>query len=117
MKITFEEQKQYNLSIIREGLGALVASSTDQLRMNKDGLPNLDDIFDPMPIDYLPWLVDEQIIEQGLSSRVLKLYKEIEEETGSMNYGEEEKYISNESSKLKVWRATALKLINEFKSA
>jgi hypothetical protein len=46
-------QTQFNFNVICEGLRSIAATREEQLSLNKEGLTYLDDIFDPMPLEYV----------------------------------------------------------------
>jgi len=110
------EQTHFNITIIREGLSALASPSDKQLTLNKQGLEYLDDIFDPMPLDYLPWLEKQKIITPNFTSKFKNLYLTIEQSIGHLDRQEEDKFISQNSLELQQWREIAKMLVEDIKN-
>jgi DNA-binding XRE family transcriptional regulator len=111
--VTESEQTKFNLTILREGLNAIGSSSAEQLLLNKKGLEHLDDVFDPMPLDYLPWLEDKNEISQSFSKQVRDLYQKIENSVGHLEWQEVDTFIAKDGSDVEQWRELAKYLIGE----
>ena len=84
--------------IIREGLNALASSSTQQLALNKNGLPNLDDVFDPMPIDYFLGLEGIKVVSSNFAKKYDHLYKAIEQSVGNLEWQEQDLFIKQNNN-------------------
>jgi hypothetical protein len=111
--VTESEQTKFNLTILREGINAIRSSSDEQLLLNKKGLEYLDNVFDPMPIDYLPWLEDNNEISKFFSKQVRDLYQKIENSVGHLEWQEINAFIAKDSSDVERWRELAKYLIGE----
>jgi hypothetical protein len=107
------EQTKFNLTILREGINAIGASSDEQLLLIKKGLEYLDNVFDPIPLDYLTWLEDNNEISQSFSKQVRDLYKKIENSVGHLEWKEVNTFIAKDSSDVERWRELAKYLIGE----
>ena len=111
--VTETEQTYFNLTIVCEGLNSLASSSDVQLSLNRKGLVHLDDVFDPMPLDYLPWLEENNTISCGFASKLRDLYDKIDNVVGDMEWQEKDEYISNNTVELQQWRQVAVQLLSE----
>ena len=105
------EQTEFNLAVLREGLSAIASEPEKQLSLHKGGMKYLDDIFDPMPLDYLPWLEEVGEIKPFISNEIRCLYANIEKAIGHLEWQEDDAFIIKNKNELKAWRETATKLV------
>lgn len=111
--VTETEQTQFNLTIIRESLTALASPRDKQLALNKQGLRHLDDVFDPLPLDYLPWLEDKNIVTPSFAKEFRKLHDQIERSIGHLEWQAEDVFIEQNNRDLQKWRLSAKKLLED----
>ena len=109
--VTETEQTQFNLAIVRESLTALASPSEEQLSLNKKGLRYLDEVFDPMPLDYLPWLEEKNIITPSFVMEYRKLHDQIERSIGHLEWQAEDAFIKKNNRDLQKWRLCAKNLL------
>jgi hypothetical protein len=114
--VTEAEQTRFNFAVIREGLNAIASPSIEQLLLNKKGLEYLDDVFDPMPLDYLPWLIEKNEISQSFAIQFRGLYQNIEKSIGHLEWQEEDAFIKKDEKELENWRKVAKCLLGELDS-
>lgn len=106
------DQTAFNLRIIRESLESLTASSNEQLLLNKSGLTHLDDIFDPMSLDYLPWLIEKEVVDPIFDLEFRELFKRITLVTKHFEWHEEGEFIVSNDTERQEWRAIAGNLLD-----
>jgi len=111
--MTDSEQVKYNVAIIREGLNAIASPSDKQLALNKKGLVYLDDVFDPMPLDYLPWLIEMGKVSESFGGQVKDLYQLIDDKIGFLEWKEEDDFLASNGKDLRNWRKVAEVLLRE----
>ena len=111
--VTDTQQTHFNLIVICEGLKAIASSSEVQLLLNKKGLVHLEDVFDPMPLDYISWLEDKNEISANFASQFRRLYEEMESELGHLELHEQDAFISQNNQELQHWRKIAGNLLGE----
>ncbi len=111
--VTEAEQTRFNFAVIREGLNAIASPSVEQLLLNKKGLEYLDDVFDPMPLDCLPWLIEKNVISQSFAMQFRDLYQHIEKSVGHLEWQEEDAFIEKRERELEHWREVAKYLLGE----
>ncbi len=108
-------QTQFNFNVICEGLRAIAATREEQLSLNKEGLTYLDDIFDPMPLEYASWLEEHKEIDPSFASELRALYQEIENAVGGMGWRYQDEYISSNPAELQQLRNVAKRLMGVLK--
>ena len=106
------EQTEFSLTVLREGLTAISSDPEKQLSLHKDGMEYLDDVFDPMPLNYLPWLEESGNVKPDIANEIRCLYANIEKAIGHLGWQEEDTFIAKNNNKLQAWRETAAKLVN-----
>ncbi|GAB3102090.1 hypothetical protein G8770_10820 [Aestuariicella hydrocarbonica] len=110
------DQTKYNVMILREALNALATTTEEQLRLNKEGLAYLDDIFDTMPLDFLPWLEECGVVGSKFANDFRELYGEIDSTLSQMSWEEEDDFIKSNCESLREWRVKANTLLGQLAS-
>lgn len=108
-------QIEYNIKLLREALNGLSSSSDEQLRMNKDGLEHLDDVFDPMPLDFLPWLEESGVVSLSFSREFRELYSDIDQTIGHLDWKDQDEFIANDDKRLQEWRVRSKVLLDKLR--
>ena len=107
------KQTEFNLKIINEGLVAISASFEEQVVMNDEGLIYLDDVFDPMPLDYLTWLEEQNEISSEFANEFRNLYNRINKKIDHLSWQKVDVLISSNDPELKFWRKIARQLLDQ----
>ena len=108
---------QFNLDIILEALNALASSSTEQLAINEQGLEHIDDVFDPLPLDYLTSLEEKGLVTATFVNKFKELYEEIDQTVGHLSLKEDDAFIEQNNNQLQQWRETAKELLASIKKS
>ncbi len=111
--VTEAEQVQFNFTIIREGLKAIASENEEQLLLSRHGLEHLDDVFDPMPLDYLSFMEEKNAISTFLALRIRELYRKVNQSIGHLEWKEQDAFISQNTKELQQWRQIAQGLLSE----
>lgn len=111
--VTEAKQVQFNFTILREGLKAIASESKEQLLLNNHALDHLEDVFDPMPMDYLPSIEEENAISRSFASQMRELYRQINQSIGHLEWQKQEAFISQNNRELQQWRQIAQSLFFE----
>ena len=103
----------FNIEVVREGLNSISSSSDEMLRLNSSGLVHLDDVFDPMPLDYIQYLQDAGVVTVSFVDRFRRLYKAILSTTDNMSDDDIDAFIALDTETITKWRILAKELLAE----
>ena len=108
-------QIEYNVKILREALLGLSSSGDEQLHLNKDGLEHLEDVFDPMPLDFLPWLEESGVVSSSFSRSFRELYSDIDQTVGHLDWKDQDEFIASNGKALQEWRVRSKILLDQLR--
>jgi hypothetical protein len=75
--------------------------------MNKDGLNHLEDIFDCMPLDFLPLLEESMTLGTSFFTEFRELYRDIDKTIGNLEWYEQDQFIIEDNETMRGWRTRA----------
>lgn len=104
-------QSIFNLKILKEGLSGLAAESDEQMQLNKFGMENLDDVFDVMVKDYLPYLEENKILSITFCNQIRAFYERVVFFAGHLSDQEKDAFIKENSTSLISLRDEARNLL------
>ncbi len=107
-------QIEFNIAVILDGLRALSAPKELQLKINKHFGEHVDDIFDPMPMIYVPYLITEGVITQSVGQLLKDLYDDIEVKFDSLHHSVQDRLIEMDDVSIIQLRARAKRVLQLF---
>lgn len=113
-----DDLKQYafNLAIIKEGLELIASEADVQCSFINGNFPKyLDSPYDIMPLYYLDYLVERDVVPLDLYRAIKELYKDIGQKTDHLHWREELSFFEY-SEEVKVFRNRAKKILVELDS-
>ena len=108
------ELDTFAVDVVREGLAAIASTSAAQLKVNREFGEHIDEIYDPIVLDYLRGLVGAGRVTADLAAEIEGLYTEIERSSAGLTWQEEDLRIERNASSVRRWREMASYLLRDF---